>query len=114
MSSAASSSKPYRWGGGSHIKDGHTILLGELAELSATTHNGSAMSVQPELGRGCWNWWEISNARIVGEACDRWLAERRKRTGDRLLDNKAYYMARHERDFRLAVQAKSTSTPIPA
>jgi len=106
MSSAATSGKSQRWGGGSGLKDGHRILLGELADLSAVTHNGSALSIQPEMGTGCWNWWESANARIVGEACDRFFDRKYRETKDRLIDSKAYAMARHERDFRLAVQAR--------
>jgi hypothetical protein len=106
MSSASSSGKVSRWGSGSHTKDGHHILLGEIAELSATRHNGSAISVQPETGTGCWNWWEISNARIVGEACDRWFERQYKKTRDRLICPKEYTLARNNREFQIAIQAR--------
>ncbi len=87
-----------------------SIHADELAELASARRNGAAVRIEHETATGSFNWWEISNARIVGEACDRWLAERRERTGDRLLDNKAYNLARHERDFRLAVQARVAAT----
>lgn len=118
MSSAASSGKSQRWGGGSHLKDGQNILLGEIADLSAVKHNGAAITVEPEHGTGCWNWWEISNARIVGEACDRWFERQYQKTKDRLIDAKAYTLARNDREFRLAVQSKIAAAnpdqPAPA
>jgi hypothetical protein len=78
----------------------------DLSDLSTKRHNGSSYSVEPETGTGCWNWWEIANARIVGEACDRWFRERYKRTRDRLIDPVAYTKARITREIILAVEAK--------
>ena len=103
MSSAATSGRVERWGGGARMGEAHAI---DLAELSTKRHNGSALSVEPETGTGCWNWWEIANARIVGEACDRWFRERYERTRDRLIDPAAYTKARMTREIIMAVEAK--------
>lgn len=114
MSSAASSKKLSSWLGCASmpVKRGAVgslsehLLPGELAELSAVKHNGSAISIEPERGTGSWNWWEISNARIVGEACDRWFERQYQKTRDRLIHAKAYTIARNDREFRLAVARK--------
>lgn len=103
MSSAATSNRTERWGGGSRMKDAPAI---DLSELSTVRHNGSALSVEPEPGTGVWNWWEIANAKIVGDACDRWLRERYERTRDRLISPVEYHRAVLTREIIMAVEAK--------
>jgi uncharacterized protein YcbX len=78
----------------------------DLSELSTVRHNGSSVSVEPETGTGVWNWWEIANAKIVGDACDRWIKAYYKRTSDRMVVNREYFKARNNRDFTLALQQK--------
>lgn len=108
MSSAFSSKKCQPTGGGigSHAREAQAILPDELAELASSRHNGAATRIEIEGATGCWNWWEISNARIVGEACDRWFERQYQRTKDRMINAREYALARHNRDFTLAVQAR--------
>jgi hypothetical protein len=104
MISASSSGQYQHWS--TRSRDGQNVLPSELAEISAVTHNGVPSSIQPEEGTGVWNWWEIANSKIVGEACDRWLEAYYKRTSDRMVVNREYFKARNNRDFTLALQQK--------
>jgi hypothetical protein len=96
-------------GGGKSTREAQVILPDELAELASSRRNGAAINIEVEGATGCFNWWEISNARIVGEACDRWFERQYERTKDRLINSREYALARHNRDYTLAVQARITA-----
>jgi len=103
MSSAATSGKYDRWGGSGSSRESAAV---DLANLSTSRHNGGVSHVEPETGTGCWNWWEIANARIVGEACDRFLRARYEKTRDRLISPLEYNRALRTKEINLAVAAK--------
>ena len=77
-----------------------------LRELSSAKHNGSSLRIEPDYGTGVWNWWEVANATIVGEACDRWLRARYERTRDRMIMPKEYHIAVRARDCNLITERK--------
>jgi len=83
-----------------------------LREISSAKHNGSSLRVEPDYGTGVWNWWEIANARIVGEACDRWLRARYERTHDRMIMPKEYNKAVMSRDCNIITERKRVEALI--